>query len=335
MGKGNQVFKLGKRDIEAFRWAMRIALRDKERRPLNGILFDPRGRIVSTDSHRMLIWRTSALDGLGSRFVAGPVRDDVEVPPAERGALTVSSSEVVLDCGIGGVFRLPVMREEYVDYEAVLPDRCRLAVRVRTSALGGMIDNALTELGEPDGPVGRQVLLDRVELTLYLQEGTLSLAARRETHDPTAPGEWVFDESVEVEWEGEAEEEEDEFRVGVNGHFLSDAVRSLQPADDDVVLIRFVDERQPIVLSCEGNEDTRHVMAPVRLDQPEESFEEDVMSEEAQPYRRAWASSRRPRRMRDTRIGRNAPCPCGSGKKYKKCCLGTPNDPALLTSEFK
>ncbi len=23
-----------------------------------------------------------------------------------------------------------------------------------------------------------------------------------------------------------------------------------------------------------------------------------------------------------TKLGRNAPCPCGSGKKYKKCCLG-------------
>ena len=23
------------------------------------------------------------------------------------------------------------------------------------------------------------------------------------------------------------------------------------------------------------------------------------------------------------KLGRNAPCPCGSGKKYKKCCLGT------------
>ena len=23
-----------------------------------------------------------------------------------------------------------------------------------------------------------------------------------------------------------------------------------------------------------------------------------------------------------TKIGRNDPCPCGSGKKYKKCCLG-------------
>jgi len=21
------------------------------------------------------------------------------------------------------------------------------------------------------------------------------------------------------------------------------------------------------------------------------------------------------------KIGRNSPCPCGSGKKYKKCCL--------------
>ena len=22
-------------------------------------------------------------------------------------------------------------------------------------------------------------------------------------------------------------------------------------------------------------------------------------------------------------VGRNAPCPCGSGKKYKQCCLGS------------
>ena len=23
-----------------------------------------------------------------------------------------------------------------------------------------------------------------------------------------------------------------------------------------------------------------------------------------------------------SKVGRNEPCPCGSGKKYKKCCLG-------------
>ncbi len=26
---------------------------------------------------------------------------------------------------------------------------------------------------------------------------------------------------------------------------------------------------------------------------------------------------------RDTKVGRNAPCPCGSGKKYKRCCGAT------------
>jgi tetratricopeptide (TPR) repeat protein len=27
------------------------------------------------------------------------------------------------------------------------------------------------------------------------------------------------------------------------------------------------------------------------------------------------------------KIGRNEPCPCGSGKKYKKCCLTAPQSP--------
>ena len=27
--------------------------------------------------------------------------------------------------------------------------------------------------------------------------------------------------------------------------------------------------------------------------------------------------------VRDQKIGRNDPCPCGSGKKYKNCCLAT------------
>jgi hypothetical protein len=30
------------------------------------------------------------------------------------------------------------------------------------------------------------------------------------------------------------------------------------------------------------------------------------------------------------KIGRNEPCPCGSGKKYKKCCLG--KDQAVVVS---
>lgn len=32
--------------------------------------------------------------------------------------------------------------------------------------------------------------------------------------------------------------------------------------------------------------------------------------------------SNRPQRQTQLKIGRNDTCPCGSGKKYKKCCMG-------------
>ncbi len=31
-------------------------------------------------------------------------------------------------------------------------------------------------------------------------------------------------------------------------------------------------------------------------------------------------------------IGRNDPCPCGSGKKFKQCCLGKEPPPRLLSA---
>jgi len=31
------------------------------------------------------------------------------------------------------------------------------------------------------------------------------------------------------------------------------------------------------------------------------------------------------------KVGRNDPCPCGSGKKYKKCCLNKSNGNPKLT----
>ena len=34
-----------------------------------------------------------------------------------------------------------------------------------------------------------------------------------------------------------------------------------------------------------------------------------------------------PRSARSLRIGRNESCPCGSGKKYKRCCIDVPDEP--------
>ena len=32
------------------------------------------------------------------------------------------------------------------------------------------------------------------------------------------------------------------------------------------------------------------------------------------------STSKGPYQRKDAKIGRNDPCPCGSGKKYKQCC---------------
>jgi uncharacterized protein YecA (UPF0149 family) len=35
----------------------------------------------------------------------------------------------------------------------------------------------------------------------------------------------------------------------------------------------------------------------------------------------AALKNRAHKQLKSTKIGRNQPCPCNSGKKYKKCCL--------------
>ena len=39
--------------------------------------------------------------------------------------------------------------------------------------------------------------------------------------------------------------------------------------------------------------------------------------------------------MQGLKIGRNDPCPCGSGKKYKKCCLHKATSPVTSLGRRK
>ena len=44
------------------------------------------------------------------------------------------------------------------------------------------------------------------------------------------------------------------------------------------------------------------------------------MDDLSKPYDPEWDGNRVPYKRDTPKIGRNEPCPCGSGKKYKKCC---------------
>ena len=43
--------------------------------------------------------------------------------------------------------------------------------------------------------------------------------------------------------------------------------------------------------------------------------------DKAKEYQKIYDALKKPASVRVVKIGRNDPCPCGSGKKYKKCCL--------------
>lgn len=47
----------------------------------------------------------------------------------------------------------------------------------------------------------------------------------------------------------------------------------------------------------------------------------DDMDEAEREYFRKMKIWPTPKQQRLGRVGRNDPCPCGSGKKFKKCCL--------------
>ncbi len=66
------------------------------------------------------------------------------------------------------------------------------------------------------------------------------------------------------------------------------------------------------------------------FEQPEQN--ELSQKEMEKLLRKAAAQYNKPEKK--VKIGRNDPCPCGSGKKYKKCCMNKPQSPVdLVESE--
>ena len=58
---------------------------------------------------------------------------------------------------------------------------------------------------------------------------------------------------------------------------------------------------------------------------PEELFEEEKKHLQPLPKKNKGGSVGEQTVIKGEQVGRNDPCPCGSGKKYKKCCLGKEN----------
>ena len=68
-------------------------------------------------------------------------------------------------------------------------------------------------------------------------------------------------------------------------------------------------------------EETMGILFRIQIAQPETMDELRKPTEQDMVFSHGdEPAKKKPVKRADKKIGRNAPCPCGSGKKYKKCC---------------
>jgi preprotein translocase subunit SecA len=81
-------------------------------------------------------------------------------------------------------------------------------------------------------------------------------------------------------------------------------------------------QRDPLVIYKQRGHDTfQSLLAGITHDVAHTSFKVTIAKEKVSaPSPMAQAAKRKEAVAAGNKVGRNDPCPCGSGKKYKKCC---------------
>jgi preprotein translocase subunit SecA len=67
-------------------------------------------------------------------------------------------------------------------------------------------------------------------------------------------------------------------------------------------------------------QETIRFLFRIQIARPEQMAAREKARQEKVTYSHGEAEAKAPVRRAKKKVGRNAPCPCGSGKKYKKCC---------------
>lgn len=125
------------------------------------------------------------------------------------------------------------------------------------------------------------------------------------------------DDSLKEAWEEALVaflEREEELNDGLNAFAIFALVDITEVKH--IGLIRKVFASKPVDLWCDGDLEELEIRLGLRSQRstplPRNEFGVPLGGwddEEIQPY------------ISDEKVGRNDPCPCGSGKKYKKCCM--------------
>ena len=149
----------------------------------------------------------------------------------------------------------------------------------------------------------------------------------------------IEEEALKIYGQKEAEIGEKDFRylermimLQVVDNLWKDHLLSMDHLKDGIGLRGYAQQNPLVVYKKEGyemfsemisriEEQTLSILFRVQVEKPEKIKEIHKPKEQQLSFSSGKEPlKKKPVQRQETKVGRNAPCPCGSGKKFKKCC---------------
>jgi preprotein translocase subunit SecA len=156
------------------------------------------------------------------------------------------------------------------------------------------------------------------------------------THDGLA--ELIFESAMKAYEEKEMDLGPDEFRglermvvLQVVDNLWKEHLLAMDHLKEGIGLRGYGQQDPLVVYKREGydmfmemieriKEETIRFLFRIQVARPEKMAEKEKARQNKVAYSHGGDGAQAPVRRSQKKVGRNAPCPCGSGKKYKKCC---------------
>jgi preprotein translocase subunit SecA len=244
------------------------------------------------------------------------------------------------------------IRKQLLEYDDVMNQQREVIYKQRREALSGedlktAIEEMIRELSEKmaDSFGDERILPEEwdwqgLREAVFHQFG-FRLDVNRETTESLTRGglaQLIFEVAMKVYGEKEQTFGEDEFRqleqmivLQVVDNLWKEHLLAMDHLKEGIGLRGYAQQDPLVVYKREGyemfmemiervKEETVRFLFRVHRASPEEIAEKEKAEQERLVFSHGGEEGRKPVRRSKEKVGRNQPCPCGSGRKYKKCC---------------
>ncbi|MBW1741865.1 MAG: preprotein translocase subunit SecA [Deltaproteobacteria bacterium] len=244
------------------------------------------------------------------------------------------------------------IRKQLLKYDDVMNQQREVIYKQRREALSGeslkpAIDEMIRELSErmAESFADEKILpeewdWDGLKETVYLQFG-FSLKLDRDTMDGlTRDGlaELMFESATKIYEEKETifgspqlRQLEQMIVLQVVDNLWKEHLLAMDHLKEGIGLRGYAQQDPLVVYKQEGfamfkemvgriKEETVRFLFRVQIAKPEEIAAKEKAEQDKLVFSHGDEGGKKPVRRSKEKVGRNQPCPCGSGRKYKKCC---------------